>query len=312
MIDVFCEHLSNFGADRADMLYREGTIGAIFAYLGPENDAAERNRTEIGTFRRKTACPIYGWLMTSGDQAADVARIARADQESTPAGWILDIESKLQGQNLQTLIQGTKAIAKGRAVVASCAGTSASHVMFDYRTLDLENVPVDWQCYDDSGEGPNAADGVREMFRASFVVPGWEYRHRLRNTFGWCKVGNPVGGALDPRLIVDSYKQPGAPKLAVKVGPRVWGFMVRGDGFLYEPAMSEVAIGQLGGRVAYKNIRVTLDTSRRANDKHSLPEWTARAASARWPGSAKRKITVYLAETSSDAVLRAIAVGARR
>lgn len=69
-------------------------------------------------------------------------------------------------------------------------------------------------------------------------------------------------------------------------------------------------VGQLYGRAKYANIRVTLDVTRGNDAKHTLEEWTVIAGSARVPGSAKRGVSVYTAEATSDDVLVAIAKGA--
>jgi hypothetical protein len=106
--------------------------------------------------------------------------------------------------------------------------------------------------------------------------------------------------------MIFDVSRPGEPHASVSVTPREWGFGVK-DRVVFRDG---VEVGQLLGRARYRCIGVTLDTTRGANDKHLPAEWTAIAASARAPGMARRPISVYMAENSTDEVLRAIAAGA--
>jgi hypothetical protein len=109
----------------------------------------------------------------------------------------------------------------------------------------------------------------------------------------------------------DSFKLPKGPDSWFYTNPRAWGREVADDRTLYRlPRLPRVAIGALMGRAKYANIRVALDVTRGAAAKHTLAEWTVIAGSARSPKSARRPVSVYLAEVCPDDVLAAIGAGA--
>jgi hypothetical protein len=276
-------------------LHDEGTVSDWFVLVGPDRPAGEANRAVWGDYAG--AGNLWAWYVPGPDQALDVAQITELAEELLPAGILLNIEKPLEGASLATLIAGVKAL--GRPIVASLAGSSASHVPYDYRTLDRAGVQIDWQAYFDSGEGPTPAVAVEELYRSSFVIPGWEYRSRIGKTYGWGKVTRCVNSSG----YYDAYKFPGPSEYAFSVSPRVWGWDVVDGKFAYTN-------GVLLGRAPYSKIAVTLDVTRGAQDAHSLEEWEAIAANARVAGARKRPVSVYLGEIASDDVLRAIARGA--
>jgi hypothetical protein len=134
------------------------------------------------------------------------------------------------------------------------------------------------------------------------VIDGWEYRALWGTSYTWGKVER----FENAQAIWNSYKRVGSKDGVFATKPRVWGREVGDDRNIYRNA---VKVGTLMGRVQYKNIEVTLDVTRGANDKHTIPEWEAIAASARVPGARKRPVRVYLAENGTDDVICAIARG---
>jgi hypothetical protein len=305
-VAVFSEHLGNWGPHRARDLYNEGTIDAVYAKVWPLDAAAKANVAAWAEWRTIYPGPLWGWMVCSADQIADAVELVTLNAELLPDGWLLNIEKPLEGAELRTIIRAAEAT--GKPVRASLAGIDASHVEYDYRALDRAGIEIDWQAYADSGEGPDPATAVRELYECSFVVPGWEYRSRIGMTYGWGKV-TKVSAANLPRLptaYYDAYKFSGPSEYEFEVALREggWGWTVTDRKFRFVNS-------RLLGRARYSKIRVTLDVTRGANDKHTPAEWTAIAASARMPGLAKRPVSVYLAEVASDEVLRAIAAGAR-
>lgn len=300
-VAVFCEWLGNFGPDRTRALRAEGIVDAIYAYLAPDNAAAQANRRVWNDYG-----PLWAWIVCSADQEADAQTIADLDARYPIVGWLLNIEKALEGAKLTTLLDAVKATRK--PVRASLGGVqTASRGEFDYRALDLADVQVDWQCYFDSGEGPTPAVAVAELWQSSFVVPGWEYRHSWQKIdetyprYGWGKV---VGvDAFEQEGLFDSYRLPRVVNASFDIVAREWGYTVNRRALWDSEGETR---GKLMGRARYTQTRVTLDVTRGANDKHSLIEWTAIAASARVKGQGKRPISIYLAEHASDDVLRAI------
>lgn len=310
---LFVQDLGAFPAARARalnqrLLVQTGRpLEAVYAlawpdYQPPASPVPQANRAAWAAWRRDAGVPLWAWLNAQPDQAADAAAIRALHAELAPSGWKLDIEGEWtkEGADLSTLARA--AVRTRVPVSASLAGETPSHVEYDYRTLDRHGISVDWQCYFDSGEGPTPAAAVAELYRASFVISGWEYRHRLDATYGWGKVGSTVGSLAK----FDSYLRPGPENCEFLWSPRAWGLTVEG-GELFKDGEQ---VGLLMGRARYPNIRVTLDVTRGAAEKHTLAEWTAIAASARAAGAARRPVSVYLAERASDDVLVAIAKGA--
>ena len=297
-VAVFSEWLGNWGPHRARDLFNEGTIDAVYAKVWPLDDAANANIAARKDWRAIYPGPLWAWMVCSEDQVEDAANLAQLDVWVAPDGWVLNIEKSLEGADLRTIIKAAQATGKpGRA---SLAGIDASHVEYDYRALDRAGIEVDWQAYFDSGEGPSPYVAVRELYLSSFVLLGWQYRSRIGTTYGWGKVTKAVRGFG----YYDSYKLPaGWGEYEFPVASREWGWTVTGRNFYAERS-------RLLGRARYSKIRVTLDVTRGANDKHTPAEWTTIAASARMPRRAKRSVSVYLAEVASDEVLRAIAAGA--
>jgi hypothetical protein len=296
-VSVFSEHLGNWGPHRARDLYNEGTINAVYVKVWPLDDAARANTLAWGEWRRIYPGPLWAWMVCSADQPEDVFQLEALEPALKPDGWVLNIEKALEGADLRTIVKGAKAT--GKPVRASLAGINASHVEYHYRALDLADVEVDWQAYSDSGEGPDPATAVRELYLSSFVLSGWEYRSRIGTTYGWGKVTRTTMSTG----FYDAYKFPGPSEYEFGVAPREWGWTVTRRKFWGVP-------GRLLGRARYSKIRVTLDVTRGAGEKHTPAEWTAIAASARMPRLARRPVSVYLAEVASDEVLRAIAAGA--
>jgi hypothetical protein len=314
-VAVYTQDLHQFTAERATRVNQrmqgeagtslECVYGLVWPdYEPPATPHPQQNRAAFRSWADQTAVPLWGWFNASADQAADVAVLGRLTAELEPEGWLLDIEGEwTKNAKLKTLLGG--AVALGRRVRASIAGLTPSHVEYDYRELDRQGIDIDWQAYFDSGEGCTPDVAVAELYRSTFVVPGWEYRHHIRGVYGW---GKPTGVKLTDRtqMQFDSYMKPGSPNATFKVATRAWGWSVA-DGRLVQTA---TIIGQLMGRARYSMIRVALDVTRGAADKHTLREWTQIAASATVPGTKRRPISVYLGEACSDDVLIAIAKGA--
>lgn len=318
-IALFLETLSVLSPAKAreldDRLRTEADsrLEAVYALVWPDYDppvppVPQTNRAAWAQWRADAGVPLWAWLNARADQDADVAAMQTLDAELSPDGWLLDIEGRwTQGTNLTTLAQGCAAL--GRPRRASLAGASASHVYPDFRALDLAGFEIDWQNYLDSGEGPPPSAGVRELYRSSFVhewraEAPWEYRHRLGKVYGWGKVASVENGT---RAVFDSYRRPGQADATLAVGPRDWGSSVL-DGKLYRDGKE---VGLLMGRCEYARIRSTLDVTRGAWALRSLDEWTALAASARFPGAKLRPSSIYVAsEHPPFDVIVAIAKGA--
>lgn len=311
-ISLFVQDLGSFPPDRARHLDERlrsevgGGIDAVYALLWPDyqppaSPVPQANRRQFGTWRERAGVPLWGWLNAQPDQEADAFALEALTDELGPSGWLLDIEGEwTKGAKLTTLLAG--AAATRVPVRASLAGASPAHVEYDWRGLDKLNIPVDWQSYMDSGEGCWPSTAVQEMYRTSFVIGGWEYRHHLRSTYGWCKVGRVTAGVAK----IDSYLQPRTENADLKVRSAEWGWKPI-DGRLLQGAET---VGLLMGRAKYANMRVTLDVTRGNDMARSLAGWTTVAASARVEGSGKRAVSVYTAEATSDDVLVAIAKGA--
>lgn len=314
-ISLFAQDINAFEPDRANRLNARlhtevgRRLDAVYAlvwpdYQPPSSPVPQRNRAFWNEWKIRTGnIPLWAWFNASEDQSADAAALLRLTNELDPAGWLLDIEGEwTKGTKLTTLIAGAKAT--GKPIRASLAAATASHAEYDYRTLDANGIPVDWQAYMDSGEGSWPATAVAELFESSFTIGGWEYRHHWRPSgkYGWGKAGNVAGGYQN----YDAYPVPGSPNCRFSVQPASWGW----SPVTRQLVQQNRVVGQLYGRAKYANIRVTLDVTRGNDAKHSLEEWTVIAGSARVPGSAKRGVSVYTAEATSDDVLVAIAKGA--
>jgi hypothetical protein len=295
--------LTNFGADRAGGLHRSGTLTDVYAYLGPANTASELNASELTQFTKKYEGRMWGWYVCSPNQAKDVADIERLNARYKLHGWLLNIEKPLEKANLSVLLSGVAKL--GKPIRASVAGYTPAHIEFDYRAMEKYKVAIDWQAYFDSGEGANPAVAVRELFETSFAVGGWEYRHRIgQKQYGWCKMVGVKGDEIE----IDSYMLPTNKNGFVKARLREggWGYEITDRTI----RRGKLVVGRLYGRAAYSRSRVTIDTTRGAAAKRSLDEWTKVAASAKVPGSARRPVSVYLAESTSDELFRALAAGA--
>jgi len=318
-IALFCENLGAFSATRAKTLHArmraEGLKGidCVFAlvwpdYAPPDHPRPQENRAALKAWRSSSGLPVWGWYGPARLEKQEEAgtKIRELSKQLGLDGVLLNIEGEwTKTAKLTTLAQTAKATEL--PIVASLAGFSPSGTSYDYRSLDLAGAAIDWQAYFDSGEGPTPALAVRELYRASWVVSGWEYRHRLGSVYGWGKIADTAAGQI---ARFDSYKRPGAPDAELVVSPRV----VNGSAFGYDVIdgklrRSGIEVGLLMGRAAYAQIRVTLDVTRSAQGRPPH-EWEAIAASARAQGSRKRPISVYLAENATDDVLLAIARGA--
>lgn len=314
-VRVFIEQLGSIGPHRMLKLVNEGTVSDFFILIGPDEGRPAAAANRIAWFDTDEISPMFvrrwAWWVATEDQAADVQRITELDALLGPVGWVLNVEGEwTKGADLSVLVSGVKAL--GRPIIASLAGQSASHVEYDYRTLDRAGVQVDWQAYFDSGEGPTPAVAVEELYRSSFVIPGWEYRSRLGTTYGWGMVTRCVNYAG----YYDSYRSPGPSSRGFRVQPREWGWAVTARSLWSTwsttagTTSTVEADGVLLGRAAYSKIAITLDLTRGAQEAHSLAEWEAIAASARVAGARKRPVSAYLGEIASDEVLRAVAKGA--
>lgn len=309
-VAAFVEQLGSVGPDRMLRLVNERTVSSFYVLVGPDEGRPAASANRVAWFDVDEISPAFvprgAWWICTSDQAADVARITELDAKLNPTAWILDIEKSLEGAKLDVLIGGVAAL--GKPIVASLGGAySPSHMEFDYRTLDLYRVVCDWQAYFDSGEGCTPAQAVQELYSSTFVLPGWEYRHRLGAQYGWGRV-NRVEGAQ--RALYDSYRRPGTVDGYFSVSQRIaedgkaWGYNVISR-TLHRDGKD---VGLLMGRAAYPKIAVTLDVTRTAQAR-APQEWTPIAASARVNGAARRPVSIYLLDNASDEVVRAIAAG---
>lgn len=307
-IALFSQVLGHFSAERASFLHSRFGVEAVYAlvwpdYTGDVEPHPQNNRASFDAWRRRSGRPLWAWIVCSADQVADAHAIARLERELNPDGYLLNIEKPLEGAKLGTLVNAVKAT--GRPARASLAGFSPSATPYDYRALDLAGIAMDWQAYIDSGEGPRPDVAVAELYQSSFVVEGWEYRHRIGSAYGWGRVTSVQEGEL---AAFDSYLQPKSENAVFGVLPREWGWSVD-DRVLWPLNPDKPPSGLLMGRAPYAKIRITLDVTRSASARPAAA-WTEIAASARVPGASKRPISVYLAESTSDDVLAAIAAGA--
>lgn len=312
-IALFCENLGALSASRVRSLNArleaEGlsTIEAVYAlvwpdYAPPNPPRPQDNRAAFVAWRNEAGVPLWAWFNCSKEQAEDALRIEWLDETLDPDGWLLDIEGEwTKGAKLKTLLEVPAATEKPRSV--SLAGIDSSHVEYDYREFERQGYDVDWQAYFNSGEGPEPGQAIRELYQSSFVIAGWDYRHRLGATYGWGKV---MRVERDELARFDSYLRPGSPNAVFGVLPREWGFTVE-DRILWPPDPDDPPSGLLMGRTAYARIRCTLNVTR------PLPAgltWEGVAATARVASARKRPVSVYLAENASDDVIVAIARGA--
>jgi len=307
-VALFTNVLANLPAERVRSLDASlaaeglGGIEAVYVSVWPEPteelEHRRANRAAFGQWRAATGVPTWAWIVCSKDQAADATKIVELHEQLRPSGWKLNIEAPLNHAKLGVLLKG--ALATTVPLSASLAGQTASHMNYDYRALERAGVEIDWQAYFDSGEGQPPALSVAELYQSSFVIPGWEYRHRLDVYYGWGKVGMVSGG----EAWLDSYRRPGTSDGRFTVAPREWGWWV-----VDHALRRNGQVGTLMGRAAYARIRITLDVTRTAQARPPA-HWTPIAASARVAGASKRPLSVYLAENTSDEVIVAIARGA--
>lgn len=312
---LFCEILANFPASRARSLNESIGIEAVYAlvwpdYLEPIQNHPGRNRNEFQAWRTEAGVPLWAWINCQENQLADAGWIQTWDNTLKPDGWLLDIEGEwTKGAKLKTVLEA--AAKTGKPCRASLAGASASHVEYDYRELERQGFQIDWQAYfnstgsDGNPEGPTPAVAVAELYQSSFVLPDWEYRHRVGDKYGYGRVSRIEQEEL---AVFDSYLRPGAEDSLFGVLPREWGWTVD-DRVLWPRNPDKPAVGRVMGRFPYARTRVTLNVTR------DLPEdtisfWEQVAASARWPNARKRRISVFKAENATDEVLAAIARGA--
>lgn len=304
-VACFVEQLGSVGPDRMVALVQEGLVSRFNVLLGPAEGrpAADENRIHWFDSDRvsSTYIPRWGWWICSGEQDADAQAIEALDDELVPSGWVLDVEKASEGQPLEPLLARVAAL--GKPIVASIGGyQSSSHANLDFRALDRYGAIVDYQAYFDSGEGPTPAHAVAELYAASFVIPGWEYRHRLGTLYGW---GRVTRVEASQQALYDSYKRPGHADGYFSVSPRTWGYTVVSRSLFRDGK----DVGLLMGRAPYSRIAVTLDVTRTAQQRKPQ-EWTPIAASARVNGAARRPVSVYLLDICTDETLRAIVAGA--
>jgi hypothetical protein len=323
-IALYCENLAAFPAARAkDLDLRvkaEGLapIEAVYALVWPDYppELPQRprdNREAFADWRAESGLPVWAWLNATPDQADDAVAIASLDHLLSPDGWWLDIEGPwVQGAKLARLLEA--ASATGRPRGATLAGASPSHVETDFRELERQGFAVEWQAYFNSRggngkpEGPRPDLAVSELYRASFVVESWEYRHRLGAVYGWGKVDEVTADELAE---FDSYLRPRAPNAVFGVLPREFGWIVD-DGILWPEQPSKPPVGVLMGRAPYAAIRVALNVTRPPVDVLTGEHvgWERAAASARVRRARKRPVSVFLAENATDEVILEIARGA--
>lgn len=318
MTALFVENLHAFPADRCQRLKARldaaglPPLEAVFALVWPDYPPnlpprPQDNRAAFAAWRSQAGVPLWAWLNAKADQAADAQAIETLDAQLDPDGWLLDIEGQwVKGAKLNVLL--ATAAALGRPRIASLAGSSSSHVEYHYRELDRQGYDVDWQAYPDTGEGPPPDVAIAELHKSSFVVGGWEYRHRVGENYGFGKVT-----ALNSELAsFDSYllrnKPKGTPSDSVfGVLEREWGATVD-DRVLWPKDPKKPPIGLVMGRFPYARTRVTLDIASAAGNVVALPELERRAASARVAGARKRPVSVFLAERDNDACDRIFAI----
>lgn len=299
-LSVFSVNLSSFGAHRCDLLHRAGVINRVFVYLGPQNASAVANKAEWAQFRAVTACPLWCWWVCSPDLTIDAAQIIDTCNRLRCDGILLNIEKPLEGVPLGPLLTPLEAL--GLPMIASLAGTSPAHTPYDYRALDRHKIPIDWQCYLDSGEGPAPDVAVKEAFTPSFVCDQHEYRHRNGARYAWGRAWPDNLG----NIIYDAYPQPGSANYTIDT-PGLGGTHLLRSRTL-QPTRSGANPATLYGRAPYAQIRVTLDTTRGADTTRTPAEWAALANTARIPGAARRPTSVYLAETTRSETLVALAL----
>ena len=296
-VRVYIEQLGSIGPHRMAALNAEGLVSDWYVMVGPDRPAGRVNRFLWNYYAG--VGNLWAWYVCTADQAKDVADIAALDSELMPAGWLLNVEKALEHADLSVLISGVKAL--GQPIVASLSGGNPNHNLYDHRTLDRAGVVCEWQAYLDSGEGPDPATAVRELYKVSRVGEGMEYRAQIDRAYGWGEVNGLhwLGGtdyqsfAKKATFEFVTLADGGWPALDVEYRE------------LHRPPGTPR--GELLGLAAYKNIRITLDVTRTAQAQRDLAGWEALAASARVPGASKRGVSVYLGEVCPDDVLRAIA-----
>lgn len=311
-IAIYAENLEAFDASRAKKLHTElvaeglAGIACVYGlcwpnYEPPNPPRPQRNREIWQTWRNAAGLPLYAWFNARADQVADAAAIRSLEMTLDPDGWLLDIEGNwTKGASLDLLLD---APLPRKHRIVSLAGTGASYVEYHYRGFDLRGYDVEWQAYWNSGEGPTPDAAVWELYRSPFVVPGWQYRHRKGEVYGWGKfIGPDANGELG---IFDSYLIPRVERSVFGILDREWGWVVD-DGVLFPADPKKPAYGLLMGRAPYARIRVALNVTRPIKDM----TWEQAAASARIPGAKKRPVAIYLGENGSDGVIKEIARGA--
>lgn len=296
-VRAFVEVLGNIGPDRMADLSRRGIVSDWYVYAGP-NDYPGNLPRWLGaqTMVAQAGGRMWAWYWCDADQERTVSVIRERHERLAPSGYLLNIEKPLEEVPLVTLIDGVQAL--DRPIVASLSGTLPA-VAYDWRTLDLRGVAVEWQAYLDSGEGPPPSVAVIELARVSRVLVGRRYRAEIDGAIGW-------GELADPGEFV-SYKTRGRYRLETEQ-TSLWPPYRVVDRILYGKEWE--AKGRLLGLADYSKIRVTLDTTRTAQAQRDLAGWEALAASARLWGASKRGVSVYLAEVTPDDVFEAIARGA--
>lgn len=297
-VRAYVEVLGNIGPDRMASLVERGIVSDYYVLVGPDDYPGNRERFhECARYVRNAGGRMWGWYWCERDQADDVNRIRVLDAVLGPDGWLLNIEKPLEDVPLGVLVDGVAALK--RPMVASLAG-SLPAVAYDWRTLYLRGVDVEWQAYLDSGEGPPPEVCVRELVRPSRLLVGRRYRSVVDSQLpGWGELEAPtryVSYRTKRRYTIETRRTSLWPPLEVA------------DRTLY--GRDWEVKGQLLGLAEYRRVRVALDTTRTAQSKRDLEGWAALAASARLPGASKRGISVYLAEVTPDDVFEAIARGA--
>ena len=243
-IALFVQDLSSFSPSRARELNQKiinetgRSIEAVYALAWPNYDppaspVPQANRQVWRAWQDEAGLRLWAWVNARPDQQEDVLAMRGLFQELRPVGWLLDIEGEwTKGAKLGTLIIGAKEA--GIPVRASLAGASPSHVEYDWRTLDQQNVQIDWQAYFDSGEGCRPDYAIQQLYQPSFVIGGWEYRHLWKATgrYGWGK----AGGVWDDRIRYDSYTIPKAPNGTVRVTGSVAFELFQNTKDLFQPS----------------------------------------------------------------------------
>lgn len=303
-VRAYCEHLSALGAHRARALSAEGTLSALYVYLGPIAEVAKSNRAQWDRFR--TIAPdlrLWGWWRCGTDYERDVQEIRRIDRELAPAGWLLNIEKESEGRDLQALLNPLREIRK--PLVCSLGGVARPWgASFDHCAIDRAGLVTEWQCYPETNEGPEPAIAVRDLAEPERVHLGARYLAKIGTQVVWGEILRYHERLGD--VVYDSYAHP-------TLYPRAKARMDGGwpDYLVTDRTLRRGTepVGRLLGLARYARIRVAILADGIVASRgitRSAEEWRAYARSGRLPGKRARPVSVYLAERASDEMLRSV------